>query len=406
MLEAFHRLRRADEPPRAAAHHIGLAGFLVDLAQRRRAADRADVRELIGLAVLGPLLQANFEDLRNDVARPLHDDGVADADVLPRDLVLVVERGVRNDDAADGHRFQPRNGRQRAGAPDVDFNGEHRGRRALGGELVRGRPAGAARDEAEPLLQGEVVDLVDDAVDVVAEIGAARLDGAVMLQHLLGGAAELRQRIDRQAEALHRVHRSKLCRGDGLADLPPGVSEKSERARGGDARVELAQRPRRGVARVGEHRLAGLRLPAVERGEVGMAHINFASRFEDAGSARETLRDRVNGPHIGGDVLALVAVAPRRRLHEFAVLVAQRTGKSVDLRLGDHVERRVVGQARGSGARARKTPRPPRRRKYCRAKASAPRDAPWRIFPTARRRPLRLSDCPSPSAGNAASNSS
>ena len=60
------------------------------------------------------------------------------------------------------------------------------GRRPLGGEFVRDRPARAARDEAEPLLQREVVDLVDDAVDVIAEARALSLDGAVMRQHFRG----------------------------------------------------------------------------------------------------------------------------------------------------------------------------------------------------------------------------
>ena len=50
MLEALDRLRGADETPGAAAHHVGLAGLLVDLAQRRGAADRADVREFERLA--------------------------------------------------------------------------------------------------------------------------------------------------------------------------------------------------------------------------------------------------------------------------------------------------------------------------------------------------------------------
>ena len=69
---------------------------------------------------------------------------------------------------------------QRAGAADLDLDRLDDGRRALGGKLVRDRPARAARDEAEPFLQRELVDLVDHAVDVVAERRPLRLDGAVM----------------------------------------------------------------------------------------------------------------------------------------------------------------------------------------------------------------------------------
>ena len=109
----------------------------------------------------------------------------------PRDLVLVVQRGVGDDDAADGDRMQLGDRRQRAGAADLDLDRLDARRRPLGGEFVRHRPARAARDEAEPRLQREIVDLVDDAVDVVAEIGALRLDGAIMREQLLGRVAEL-----------------------------------------------------------------------------------------------------------------------------------------------------------------------------------------------------------------------
>ena len=44
MLEPLDRLRRTDERAGAAAHHVRFARLLVDLAQSRRAADRADRR--------------------------------------------------------------------------------------------------------------------------------------------------------------------------------------------------------------------------------------------------------------------------------------------------------------------------------------------------------------------------
>ena len=41
---------------------------------------------------------------------------------LRRDLVLVVQRGVDDRDAADEHRLEPRHRRERAGAPDLDLD--------------------------------------------------------------------------------------------------------------------------------------------------------------------------------------------------------------------------------------------------------------------------------------------
>ena len=44
------------------------------------------------------------DDFRNDVARALNDDAVADADILAIDFVLIVKRGAANRGAAEIHR--------------------------------------------------------------------------------------------------------------------------------------------------------------------------------------------------------------------------------------------------------------------------------------------------------------
>ena len=125
----------------------------------------------------------DVDHLRNHVAGALDDDGVADPDVAALaqllavaadalDVVLVVQRDVLHDDAADADRLELADRRERAGAPDLDLDVAQHRRGALGREFVRDRPARRARDEAEALLPVEAVDLVDDAVDVVVEFGA------------------------------------------------------------------------------------------------------------------------------------------------------------------------------------------------------------------------------------------
>ena len=99
-----------------------LAGLLVHLAHGVAAAGRADVRELVGLGALRPLVEHDAHDLRDDVAGAPHDDRVADADVLAGDLVLVVQRGVGDHHAADRHRLELGGRRQRAGAADLDLD--------------------------------------------------------------------------------------------------------------------------------------------------------------------------------------------------------------------------------------------------------------------------------------------
>ena len=274
MLEALDGLRGTDQSARATAHDVGLAGLLIDFAQGFRAADRADevsvpvARKHERLSAIGALLEQDLEHLRDDVAGALHGDGVADAHVLAGDLVFVVQRGVGDHDAADGDRMQFGHRGERTGAPDLDLDRLHAGGGALGREFVRHRPARTARNEAEPALQGEIVDLVDDAVDVVAEIGAAGLDSAVMRQQFRRRVAEFRQRVDRQAEALERLDRAVLGLRERRADLAPTIGEEFERPLGGDAGIELAQGARRRVARVGEARFAGGDLARVDRLEI------------------------------------------------------------------------------------------------------------------------------------------
>ena len=94
MFEAFNALRRTNEPAGAAAHHINLARLFVRLAHGVAITDRASRGKTIRLGTLGPLAGDNADDLRDHIACPLHDHGIADAHVLAIDLVLVVQCGV------------------------------------------------------------------------------------------------------------------------------------------------------------------------------------------------------------------------------------------------------------------------------------------------------------------------
>ncbi len=144
---------------------------------------------MVGLRVRRPALGHDPDDLRDDVAGALDDDGVADADILARDLVLVVQGGALHDDAADGDRLERRDRGQRALPADRDQDVAQHRLRLLGRKFVRERPARRAADHAEPLLQREIVDLVDDAVDVVGQRRAIGGDVAVVGQHLVDAAA-------------------------------------------------------------------------------------------------------------------------------------------------------------------------------------------------------------------------
>jgi len=222
--------------------------------------------------------------------------------------------------------------------PDLDVDVLEDRLRLLRRKLVRDRPARRARDEAEPLLPVEPVDLVDDAVDVVAEIGALALDVVVEREQLLGRVAEPPERIRREAPTLERRVDLALARARELRHLSPGVSEEAQRTLARDVGIELAQRARRGVARIREQRLAGGGLALVHSGEVGVAHVDLAAYLEHVGHAGRVRRDVVERLEIARDVLALEAIAARGTQHEAAALVSKRGGEAVDLRLGRHCD--------------------------------------------------------------------
>ena len=101
---------------------------------------------------------------------------VADANALPAHLEQVVQGRVRDRRAADEDRLELGHRRQLAGAADLDLDRVERRRPLLRRILLRHRPARLARLEAELVLQGAVVDLVDDAVDLVRQGVALRRD--------------------------------------------------------------------------------------------------------------------------------------------------------------------------------------------------------------------------------------
>src|SRR5215471_7545806 len=158
---------------------------------------RAFLRKVIGLGVLWTLVDDDVHDLRNDVARTLNDNGIADADVAAvsqrfavaadaLDVVFIVQGDILHDHSthADGIEFADR--RKRSGSADLKFDILEDGHRAFGGKFVGDSPARSTRNETKPLLPVDTVNLVDDAVDVVVEPGSAFLDLAMEGNEFIG----------------------------------------------------------------------------------------------------------------------------------------------------------------------------------------------------------------------------
>ena len=128
-----------------------------------------------GSRVRRPHREHGTDDLGDHVAGLAHDHGVARPHVLGPHLVLVVQRGDADRRPADEDRLEHGERRRPAGAPDRHLDVAQHGRALLRRELVGDRPARRPGRDAEPLALVDVVDLDDDAVDLVAEVVAVLL---------------------------------------------------------------------------------------------------------------------------------------------------------------------------------------------------------------------------------------
>ena len=117
---------------------------------------------------------------------------------MRRDFVLVMQRGAAHDHAADRHRLQIGNGRQRACAPNLDDDFLEPCRRLLRREFMRDGPTRRAADETKPFLPIEPVEFVDHAVDIEGQRVAFCVDLAVIGEQFFGVFAQLRGFVERE----------------------------------------------------------------------------------------------------------------------------------------------------------------------------------------------------------------
>ncbi len=272
---------------------------------------------------------------------------IADPDVLPADLVDVMERRPGDGRAGDLRRPQVRDRRQGSGAPDIRDDVLEDGLDLLRRELVGDRPARRPADHPEPLLLVEPVDLDDHAVGLVGQVVALVAPGLREGDDGLDVEAGLVVRIDREAEGGQPIERGRLGNdARRTALLEELVGPRRQQPIRGDLRVLLAERARARVAGVrveGKPCLLALR---VDPGEFGLRHEDLAAGVERRGLL-QAIRNRFDRPKVGCHVLAGRPVTAGRALDKPAALVAEGDREAVDLELRDVAEvRRVLRRRR------------------------------------------------------------
>ncbi len=223
---------------------VGAAAVLVALLllHQRGATGGAVARSDPGREALGAQREHRAEDLGDHVAGLAQDDRVAGAHVLALDLVVVVQRGVLDGRAGDLGRLHDAVRRHAAGAADVDPDLQQLGVDLLGRVLEGDRPPGRAAGRAEAALEGHIVDLDHDAVDLVGHDRVAVLAGVGDVALDLGeGRHDPDLVADRQAPGGERLVGVRLGLRLEAAPLTDAVADHPQRAGGRDPGVLLAQ---------------------------------------------------------------------------------------------------------------------------------------------------------------------
>ena len=187
---------------------------------------------------------------------------------------------------ADLDRLQRGPRIERAGAAHVDLDVAQPGHRHLGRELPGDRPARLpAADDAQLGVEPKPVHLDDHAVGLERERGEQLLE-ALRSSACTSASVSKRSRWGStwKPQASSRSSTSEwVLRGQRALDRLDREGEHPEPPLAGERRVELAEAAGRGVARVGEERLALLLPLLVDPGEAGVGQVHLAPHFHDAG---------------------------------------------------------------------------------------------------------------------------
>ena len=243
---------------------------------------------LPGLAILVELstLRQRAYYLGDHLAGSNHLDPIADADVLLRDQILVVQRRVAHRDATDFDRLQAGPRIQGPGATHVDEDVAHAGDRHLGRELPGDRPARLpSAYDPELSLQREAIHLHDDAIGLEGEPWNQRLEGGDLRLDFARDSRNVPARLHRKTPAVEQVEN--LPVGSCLQltfDRLDREREEAEPSPPRQRRIELPKAAGGRVPRVGEEGLALALALLVHPLEAGVGHVDLAARFPGGGA--------------------------------------------------------------------------------------------------------------------------
>src|ERR1700730_10980931 len=99
MPQPLHSLRGADKTAGAAADRVQLASLRIQFANGMTSTNRTNRREDECFVGSEPHFKNRAQNLRDNISRALNSHGIADADILADDFILVVKRSILHNDA-------------------------------------------------------------------------------------------------------------------------------------------------------------------------------------------------------------------------------------------------------------------------------------------------------------------
>src|SRR3989440_93346 len=222
--ERLLTLRGRSTPAGTTRHRLPLH------TQHLRAAHRTGVRQLHGYGIRRTLVRDDADHFGDHIARTAHHHRVADPHVLAVHFADVVQGDVAHRHTADEHRGEARHRRERAGPADLKLDSLHDRECLVGGKLVGDGPAWRPRQEAEALLVGALVELVDHAVDLIAQRAAPLAHLAIVREAARDPAHRARVRAHRQAQRAQPLKQLPLAPGKARPlQRPEAVEERRQR---------------------------------------------------------------------------------------------------------------------------------------------------------------------------------
>ena len=181
-----------------------------------------------------------------------------------------MQRGALDRHPADTDRKQLGDRGEGPGPSDLGDDGHNSGRGLPGGEFIRHRPARRARDRSQAVLQPEIVNPYDHAVNFKRQRVTLRLQRVTGRKHLGQILTHLSVGHGFQPPGLERLDKL-LVRGQPPAlNVAQAVTQEIQRTFGCHGRVKLLEGPGGRVARVGKGRLTGFEPFGVEATKCGV----------------------------------------------------------------------------------------------------------------------------------------